>query len=110
MDLYGRKTAVEPSAFVNKKYQYFNSRDAPLAGSDRVWGLSKPDSVVSENVECRPMTWGGKLGSLTARVKLSKDFTLPCGKFSGDIELFVLSGSLRIGNHVLHGGNDDRTI
>ena len=36
------------------------------------------------------MTWGGKLGSLTARVKLSKDFTLPCGKFSGDIELFVL--------------------
>ena len=101
MDLYGRKTAVEPSTFVNKKYQYFNSRDAPLAGSDRVWGLSKSDSVVSENVECRPMTWGGKLGSLTARVKLSKDFTLPCGKFSGDIELFVLSGSLRIGNHVL---------
>ena len=75
MDLYGRKTAVEPSAFVKKKYQYFNSRDAPLAGSDRVWALAKSDSFAPENVECRPMTWGGKLGSLTARVKLGKNFT-----------------------------------
>ena len=94
MNLYNRRTAITPKNFLPKKYQYFNSRDAPVGNDTNTWCLKD----IAKDSICKPISWGN---ALTARVKLEKDFKLPKGKFTTNVEIFVLSGCLRIGEHTL---------
>ena len=74
MNLYNRRTAITPENFLPKKYQYFNSRDAPVGNDTNTWCLK---GIAKDSI-CKPLSWGN---ALTARVKLEKDFKLPNESF-----------------------------
>eukprot|EP00961_Rhodomonas_salina_P147710 1988226-Rhodomonas_salina.1 len=103
MDIAKRKTYISPSTFLPEKYLYFGTHSIPCEKEDKSleWGLAgRTDNVHT----CKKLSWGER-GQFSALVRLDADFVLPAGRFSFDLELFVTSGILRIGDRCLrkHG-------
>ena len=51
------------------------------------------------------LTWNDATGGRTYKLQLGYSFSLPAGTFTGDVELFVLSGLLAVGDRIVrpHG-------
>lgn len=90
MNLSGRRTAIA-SEFLSRQYQFFDSH----AVSPEPWqipGISERTMTATQ----RLLSWHDT-GALTAKVLLPDQFELPAGRFTADLEIFVLGGTIQIG-------------
>jgi hypothetical protein len=90
MNLSGRRTAIT-SEYVPLQYQYFNTHSIPK----RAWqihGVPKPTVAPT----CQMLSWHDN-GASTVKVLLPSHFAIPAGRFTADLEVFVLSGAIQIG-------------
>lgn len=91
MNLSGRRTAISPE-YVPRKYIFFDSN---TVSEERGWRINgMPDEVATGSR--RLLTWQD-CGASTSRVVLPSQFKAPSGIFTADLELFVLKGSIQIG-------------
>lgn len=98
MNLSGRCTAIA-SEHLPRQYQYFDTHGIP----EQAWqiqGLPKQTVVPT----CQMLSWHDT-GASTAKVLLPSQFELPAGRFTADLEIFVLSGAIQMGDWKLgkHG-------
>ncbi len=91
MNLSGRSTAISQK-YVPRQYQYFDTNTV-LELEWQIRGI--PENLVLGKK--RTLTWHD-CGASTAKVLLSPDFYIPPGVFSTDLELFILSGCIQIGD------------
>ena len=98
-NLSGRRTAISKEN-VPRQYQYFDSNAVPEEEGWRVKGM--PESVLAGRR--RLLTWHD-CGASTSRVVLPPEFRAPAGIFTADLEIFVLSGTIQMGDWQLgkHG-------
>lgn len=90
MNLSGRRTAIT-SEHLPQQYQFFDIHAVP----EQAWqirGLSD-ESVTATR---RLLSWHDS-GASTARVVLPPQFEIPAGRFTADLEIFVLNGAIQIG-------------
>lgn len=99
MNLSGRSTAISPN-FIPRKYQFFDSNTVSEILDWRIQGM--PDTVPFATRKL--LSWHN-CGASTSRVSLPSQFTAPAGIFTADLEIFVLSGVIQIGEWQLdkHG-------
>ncbi len=99
LNLSGRYTAIS-SKHLPGQCQFFDSNAVPEENSWRISGT--PSHVVS--ARRRLLTWHD-CGASTARVFLPPNFEMPPGMFTADLEIFVLSGKIQLGDWQLrkHG-------
>jgi hypothetical protein len=90
MNLSGRRTAISPE-HMPRHYQYFDTCVLP-AQDWHINGL--PASIQPATRQL--LTWHD-CGALTAKVMLPSQFTMPAGRFTADLEIFVLSGAIQLG-------------
>jgi hypothetical protein len=90
MNLSGRCTAITPE-FVPRQYQFFDTHAIPEAAW-RIRGI--PAKTVTATR--RLLSWH-KSGASTAKVLLPSQFEIPAGRFTADLEVFVLNGGIQIG-------------
>jgi Domain of unknown function (DUF4437) len=96
MNLSGRRTAISKE-YVPRQYQYF---DTNTVQEERDWRISgMPKNVASGNR--RLLTWHD-CGASTAKVQLPPEFKAPSGFFTTDLEIFILSGAIQIGEWQLN--------
>lgn len=91
MNLSGRRTAIS-SEYIPRQYQYFDTNTVPEEQGWRITGL--PDNV--KFGKRRVLNWHD-CGASTSRIVLPSNFTAPSGIFTADLELFVLRGTIQIG-------------
>src|SRR4028119_256026 len=91
MSLSGRRTAISKE-YVPRQYQFFDTNGVPEEEGWRVSGM--PENVVPGRR--RLLTWQD-CGASTSRVLLSPRFEAPSGIFTADLEIFVLKGSIQLG-------------
>lgn len=89
MNLSGRRTAISPE-YSPRQYQYFDSN----AVLESEWQIGGINLVLGKE---RSLTWHD-CGASTSKVLLSADFHIPPGIFTTDLELFILSGCIQIGD------------
>ena len=95
MNLSGRSTAISLE-HVPRKYYYFDTNNV----SDTEWQINgMPDSVISGRR--RLLSWH-ECGACTARVVLPPNFEAPSGMFTADLEIFILQGTIQIGEWQLN--------
>jgi hypothetical protein len=95
MNLSGRCTAIS-SEYVPRQYQYFGTHNIP----EQVWqihGLPKQTAAPT----CQMLSWHDN-GASTAKVLLPSQFEIPAGRFTADLEIFVLNGAIQMGDWKLH--------
>ncbi|MGD1712030.1 DUF4437 domain-containing protein [Dapis sp. BLCC M172] len=99
MNLSGRSTTISPD-YIPRQYQFFDSNTVPEILDWRIEGM--PDTVPFATR--RLLSWHN-CGASTSRVSLPPQFTAPAGIFTADLEIFVLSGVIQIGEWQLdkHG-------
>ncbi|NEQ53826.1 MAG: DUF4437 domain-containing protein [Leptolyngbya sp. SIO3F4] len=99
MTLSGRCTAIS-NEYRPHEYEFFDSNAAPEEIGWKVPGM--PEHVVP--VKRRLLNWHD-CGASTSRVTLLPDFEVPSGIFTADLEIFVLSGRIQLGEWQLrkHG-------
>ncbi|MBD2293543.1 DUF4437 domain-containing protein [Anabaena sphaerica FACHB-251] len=91
MNLSGRKTAISPE-YVPRKYQFF---DTNSIAEEKKWLIKgMPNNVKSGSRKL--LTWHN-CGASTSRVILPSQFQAPSGIFTADLELFILKGTIQIG-------------
>jgi hypothetical protein len=89
MNLSGRRTAIA-SEYLPRQYQFFDTHHVP----HQAWQIhGLPDQP---NATCQLLSWHDN-GSSTAKVLLPSQFELPTGRFTADLEIFVLSGAIQVG-------------
>lgn len=100
MNLSGRKTAVA-SEHLPRQYQFFDTQTI-CEQSWRIRGIEHQTGT--QTATCRSLSWHDN-GASTAKVLLPSQFEIPAGRFTADLEIFVLSGAIRIGEWKLgkHG-------
>lgn len=91
MNLSGRSTAISPD-YVPRQYQFFNSNSVPEIAEWRIKGMS---SNVPQATR-RLLSWH-ECGASTSKVTFPSQFEAPAGIFTADLEMFVLSGTIQIG-------------
>ncbi|NEP85718.1 MAG: DUF4437 domain-containing protein [Okeania sp. SIO2C2] len=91
MNLSGRSTAIYPQ-FIPRQYQIFDSNTIPEILDWRIQGM--PETVPFATR--RLLSWHN-CGASTSRVSFPPQFTAPAGIFTADLEIFVLSGVIQIG-------------
>jgi len=96
MNLSGRSTAISKE-YVPRQYQYFDTNAVAKENEWRVNGM--PENVV--HGKRRLLTWH-ECGASTSRVVLPPQFEAPSGIFTEDLEIFVLKGTLQLGEWKLH--------
>ena len=99
INLSGRSTAISPD-YVPRQYQLFDSNTVPEVKEWRIEGI--PENVLLGTQ--RLLSWH-ECGASTSKVSLSPQFTIPPGIFTADLEIFVLKGSIQMGEWQLdkHG-------
>jgi hypothetical protein len=99
MNLSGRRTAISQE-YIPRQYQYFDTNSLPEERGWRIKGM--PENVIPANR--RLLTWHDR-GASTARVIFPPQFAAPSGIFTADLEIFILSGVIQIGEWQLkkHG-------
>jgi hypothetical protein len=96
MNLSGRRTAISKE-YIPRQYQYFATNTVQEEKGWRINGM--PDEVLSGS--CRLLTWHD-CGASTAKVMLPPKFKAPSGYFTADLEIFILSGAIQIGEWQLN--------
>jgi hypothetical protein len=90
MNLSGRCTAIA-SAPMPRQYQFFDTHTVP----EEVWQIRGiPENIGSATR--RLLSWHEN-GASTAKVLLPSQIEIPAGRFTADLEIFVLSGAIQIG-------------
>ena len=99
MNLSGRSTAISPD-YVPRQHQYFDTNKVQEEKGWRISGMSEKIAPGSR----RLLTWHN-CGASTSRVILPPEFEAPSGFFTADLEIFILSGVIQIGEWQLtkHG-------
>lgn len=91
MNLSGRCTAIA-SEHRSRQYQYFATHDLP----QQAWQIhGVPNQAVAST--CQLLSWHDN-GAATTKVLLSSQWAIPAGRFTADLEIFVLSGAIQIGD------------
>jgi hypothetical protein len=93
MNLSGRGTAISPE-YLPRQYQYFDTH--PI--SEQAWHV---DGAPRQAANCRMLSWN-QHGASTAKVVLPSHYEIPAGRFTADLEVFVLSGAIQLGDWKLH--------
>jgi hypothetical protein len=88
MNLSERRTAIT-SEYVPRQYQFFDTHTI----SEQAWQICG----VPEQATCRLLSWHDN-GASTAKVLLPAQFEVPAGRFTADLEIFVLSGAIQVGD------------
>jgi hypothetical protein len=96
MNLSGRHTAIS-TAYLPRQYQFFDTNTVPVENSWLIDGM--PENIAPGSR--RLLTWHD-CGASTSRVILPPQFEAPSGFFSTDLEIFILSGAIQIGEWQLH--------
>lgn len=99
MNLSERCTAIS-NEYIPRQYQFFDTNAVPEEDGWRVSGM--PENVAPGRR--RLLTWHGS-GASTSRVVLPPHYEAPSGIFTADLEIFVLSGAIQLGEWQLrkHG-------
>jgi hypothetical protein len=99
MSLSGRRTAISKE-YVPRQCQSFDTNAVPEEQGWRVTGM--PENIVPGRR--RLLTWHD-CGASTSRVVLPPQFEAPAGIFTADLEIFVLKGTIQLGEWQLskHG-------
>lgn len=87
MNLSGRQTAIA-AAHLPRQSQFFDTHQI----SERAWQIPG----VSHAATCQLLSWHEN-GASTAKVSLPGSFEIPAGRFTSDLEIFVLKGAIQIG-------------
>jgi len=96
MNLSGRHTAISKE-YAPRQYQFFDTNIVQEENGWRVSGM--PENVAPGSR--RLLTWHD-CGASTSRVVLPPDFEAPSGFFTADLEVFILSGAIQIGEWQLN--------
>lgn len=91
MNLSGRRTDISKE-YVPRQYQLFDTNTVQQQNGWRVAGM--PQNVAPGSR--RLLTWHD-CGASTSTIVLPYQFKAPSGIFTADLELFVLKGSIQIG-------------
>jgi hypothetical protein len=94
MNLSGRCTAIT-SEYVPRQSQFFDTYDVP-AQAWQIRGVPEQRAVSTR----RLLSWHDN-GASTATVLLSSQFEIPAGRFTADLEIFVLNGGIQVGEWTL---------
>ncbi|GAB4330114.1 MAG: hypothetical protein OHK0047_17320 [Leptolyngbyaceae cyanobacterium] len=90
MNLSGRCTAIS-SEYVPRQYQFFDTQRIP----EQAWQIpGVPRQAVAAT---RRLLSCHDNGASTARVLLPAQFGIPAGRFTADLEIFVLRGAIQMG-------------
>ncbi len=96
MNLSGRSTAISKE-YIHRQYQFFDTNTVPEENGWRVSGM--PENVAPGSR--RLLTWHD-CGASTAKVRLPPEFKASAGFFTADLEIFILSGAIQIGEWQLN--------
>jgi len=91
MSLSGRRTAISQE-YVPRQYQFFDTNPVP---QDAGWQIPGTPANGLPGKR-RLLTWND-CGASTSRVELPPQFKVPAGIFTADLEIFVLSGEIQLG-------------
>ena len=99
MNLSGRRTAISKE-YVPRQYHQFDSNAVPEEEGWRVSGMPTNEATGKR----RLLSWHD-CGASTSRVALPPQFEAPAGIFTADLEIFILSGEIQLGEWKLrkHG-------
>lgn len=89
MNLSGRRTAIA-AEYLPRQYQFFDTHSVPQQDW-QIQGIPDQPTVTRQL-----LSWHDN-GASTAKVLLPPQFELPAGRFTADLEIFVLSGAIQIG-------------
>ncbi|MBD1846558.1 DUF4437 domain-containing protein [Cyanobacteria bacterium FACHB-63] len=96
MNLSGRRTAIAfgnseapASEYVPRQYQFFDSHRVP----EQAWQIQ---GIPEQPATCRMLSWTDQ-GASTSKVLLPAQFEMSAGRFTVDLEIFVLSGEIQVG-------------
>ncbi len=90
MNLSGRRTAIA-TEYAPRQYHLFDSRTVP----SEMWQIpGVPEQTVMATRQL--LSWHDN-GAFTAKVILPSPTEIPAGRFTADLELFVLRGVLQVG-------------
>ncbi|WP_416668043.1 DUF4437 domain-containing protein [Egbenema bharatensis] len=90
MNLSGRCTAIA-SEHLPRQYQFFDTHTVS-AEEWLIHGLTQKAMPATR----RLLSWHEN-GASTAKVSLPPQFEIPAGRFTADLEIFVLSGAIQLG-------------
>nr|WP_263971542.1 DUF4437 domain-containing protein [Leptolyngbya ohadii] len=90
MNLSGRRTAIAPE-YLPREYQFFDTRSLPRHAW-QIRGIPKQPMGATRQL----LSWHDN-GASTAKVLLPSQFEIPAGRFTADLEIFVLSGAVQVG-------------
>jgi hypothetical protein len=96
MNLSARRTAI-CQEYVPRQYQFFDTNTVP---EKKEWRISAMPENVAPGSR-RLLTWHD-CGASTSRVVLPPEFEAPSGFFTADLEIFILSGAIQIGEWQLN--------
>jgi hypothetical protein len=89
MNLSGRRTSLT-SEYLPRQYQFFDTHQVPK----QTWQIRGTPETISATRQL--LSWHDN-GASTAKVLLPPQFEIPAGRFTADLEIFVLSGALQVG-------------
>jgi hypothetical protein len=96
MNLSGRSTAISKE-YLPRQYQFFDTNTVQEENGWRINGMPENIALGSR----RLLTWHD-CGASTSRVVLPSQFEAPSGFFTADLEIFILSGAIQIGEWQLN--------
>jgi hypothetical protein len=99
MNLSGRSTAISKE-YVPRQYQFFDTNTVKEENGWRISGMPGSVALASR----RLLTWHD-CGASTSRIVLPPDFEAPSGFFTADLEIFILSGAIQMGEWQLNKHN-----
>jgi hypothetical protein len=88
MNLSGRRTAIT-SEHAPRQFQFFDTHHIP----EQVWQIPGVQTV---GATCRSLSWHDNRAA-TVKISLPSQFEIPAGRFTADLEIFVLSGAIQVG-------------
>lgn len=89
MNLSGRCTAIAPT-HKPRQYQFFDTQTIP----EKTWQIDGVPKAMTANHKL--LSWHDN-GAATAKILLPSQFKIPAGRFTADLEIFVLNGAIQIG-------------
>jgi Domain of unknown function (DUF4437) len=96
MNLSGRHTAITKE-YLPRQYQFFDANTVPTENGWQISGM--PENVASGSR--RLLSWHD-CGASTSKVVFPSHFQAPSGFFTADLEIFILSGAIQIGEWQLN--------
>ena len=96
MNLSGRYTAISKE-YTSRQYQFFDTNAVQEENGWRISGM--PENIAPGSR--RLLTWHD-CGASTSKLVLPTHFEAPSGFFTADLEIFILSGAIQIGEWQLN--------